>query len=163
MRPPASGWAAGPFAAGHRCGKIGPDPMRLSERQQRAVATAVTILAALVILCAIAGLLWLAAEFLKRFSSVFLPLAVGAVAALVFNPYFEWLRGRLRLPAVLALAVVFVSILVPVAAFVWFFGALVVDQLSDLVARIPEWWRELVEGVQERWPKVVRFFAENPW
>ena len=111
--------------------------MQLSERQQRAVATAVTILAAVVILCAVGGLLWLVAEFLKRFSSVFLPLAVGAVTALVFNPYFEWLRRRLRLPAPLALAVVFVSILVPVAAFVWFFGALVLDQLSDLVARIP--------------------------
>ena len=55
------------------------------------MATAVTILAAVVILCAVAGLLWIVAEFLQRFSSVFLPLAVGAVAALVFNPYFEWL------------------------------------------------------------------------
>jgi predicted PurR-regulated permease PerM len=137
--------------------------MQLSERQQRAVATAVTILAAVVILCAVAGLFWLVAEFLKRFSLVFLPLAVGAIAALVFNPYFESLRRRLRLPAVVALAVVFVSILVPVAAFVWFFGALVVDQVADLVARIPEWWRGLVEDVQERWPKVVRFFEENPW
>lgn len=137
--------------------------MQLSERQQRAVAAAVTILAAVVILCAVGGLFWLAAEFLKRFSSVFLPLAVGAVAALVFNPYFEWLRRRLRLPSAVALAVVFVSILVPVAAFVWFFGALVVDQVSDLVAHIPEWWREFVEDVQERWPKVVRFFEENPW
>ncbi len=137
--------------------------MQLSERQQRAVATAVTILAAVVIVCAVAGLLWLVAEFLKRFSSVFLPLAVGAIAALVFNPYFDWLRRRLRLPAAVALAVVFVSILVPVAAFVWFFGALVVDQIADLVARIPEWWRDLVEDVQERWPKVVRFLEENPW
>ncbi len=137
--------------------------MRLSERQQRAVATAVTILAAVVIVCAVAALIWLTAEFLKRFSSVFLPLAVGAVAALVFNPYFEWLRKRLRLPAVVALAAVFLSILVPVAAFVWFFGALVVDQVSDLVARVPEWWRELVDEIRERWPRVLRFFAENPW
>ena len=137
--------------------------MDLSERQQKAVATAVTILAALVILCAVVGLLWLVGEFLQRFSSVFLPLAVGGVAALVFNPYFEWLRRRLRMPAPVALAIVFISILVPVAAFVWFFGALVVEQVSDLVARIPEWWRELVEDVKERWPRVERFFDENPW
>ena len=137
--------------------------MQFSDRQQRAVATAVTILAALVILCAVAGLLWLAAEFLQRFSSVFLPLAVGAVAALVFNPYYAWLRHRLRLPAVLALATVFLSILVPIAAFLWFFGALLVDQIADLVARLPEWWAKLVEEIQERWPRVVRFFDENPW
>ena len=137
--------------------------MRLSERQQRAVATAVTILAAVVILCAVVAVLWLVAEFLKRFSSVFLPLAVGGVAALVFNPYFEWLRRRLRLPTVLALATVFVSILVPLVAFFWFFGALVVDQVTDLVGRLPEWWARVVEDIQERWPKVVRFFEENPW
>ncbi len=137
--------------------------MQLSERQQRAVAAAVTILAAVVILCAAAGLLWLVAEFLKRFSSVFLPLAVGGVAALVFSPYYGWLRHRLGLPPVVALALVFLSILVPVAGFVWFFGALVVEQVSDLVARLPEWWAGLVESVRERWPRVVRFFNENPW
>ena len=137
--------------------------MQLSERQQKAVATALTILAAVVILCAIAALFWLVAVFLKRYSTVFLPLAVGAIAALVFNPYFDWLRRRLRLPTVLALAAVFISILVPLAAFIWFFGALVVDQIADLVARIPEWWDELTEEVSERWPRVKRFFEENPW
>ncbi len=137
--------------------------MELSERQQRAIAAALTIVAAVVIVCAIAGLLWLIAEFLKTFSTVFLPLAVGAVAALVFSPYYSWLRRRLRLPAPVALAVVFLSILVPVAGFLWFFGALIVEQLSDLVAKLPEWWAELVDSVRERWPKVVRFFNENPW
>ncbi|MEE8138762.1 MAG: AI-2E family transporter [Thermoanaerobaculia bacterium] len=137
--------------------------LRLSERQQTAVAAALTILAAVVIVCAVGGLFWLIGTFLRRFSTVFLPLAVGALAALVFHPYYGWLRDRLHIPAVVALAVVFLSILVPVAAFLWFFGAVVVEQVSDLVSKVPEWWRELVVQVKARWPRVVEFFEQNPW
>ena len=56
-------------------------------------------------------------SILRTFSSVFLPLAVGGVIALVFRPYYKWLNEEVRLPAPIALAIVFLSILLPVAAF----------------------------------------------
>lgn len=138
-------------------------PLRLSARQQATVATALTILAAVVIVAAVLALVWLLAAFLQRFSNVFLPLAVGALAALVFNPYHEWLVRRLRLPPAAAVVVVFLSILVPVGAFLWFFGALLVEQVSELIRRLPEWWRAGQAFVEERWPQIVAFFEENPW
>jgi predicted PurR-regulated permease PerM len=137
--------------------------LRFSERQQATLATALTILAAVVIVAAVGALVWLLAAFLQRFSNVFLPLAVGALAALVFNPYHEWLVRRLRLHPVAAVAVVFLSILVPVVAFFWFFGALVVEQVSELIDRLPAWWTGGRAFVEERWPQVVAFFEENPW
>jgi len=137
--------------------------LRFSERQQATLATALTILAAVVIVAAVGALVWLLAAFLQRFSNVFLPLAVGALAALVFNPYHEWLVRRLRLHPVAAVAVVFLSILVPVVAFFWFFGALVVEQVSELIDRLPEWWTGGRAFVEERWPQVVAFLEENPW
>ncbi len=137
--------------------------IRLSPRQQTAVATALTIVAAAVILCAVAGIGWLISAFLRRFSLVFLPVAVGSVAALVFNPYYEWLRARLRMPAALALVAVFVSILVPLVAFGWFFGALAVEQISDMVTKFPEWWKGVAADVKERWPRVLEFLQNNPW
>lgn len=137
--------------------------MRLSERQQVTVAAAVTILAGVVILAAIGGFFWAVARFLRAFSHVFLPIAVGGVAALVFHPYYLFLRDRLRLPVVVAVAAVFLSVLVPVGAFGWFFGALLVDQAADLVARVPALWDELVARVQQGWPEVKRFFEDNPW
>jgi predicted PurR-regulated permease PerM len=137
--------------------------LRLSARQQSTVATALTIVAAVVIVAAVLALLWLLGAFLQRFSNVFLPLAVGALAALVFNPYHEWLVRKLRLPPAAAVVVVFLSILVPVVAFLWFFGALLVEQVSELIRHLPEWWREGRTFVEERWPQVVAFFEENPW
>jgi predicted PurR-regulated permease PerM len=136
--------------------------LTFTERQTRTVATAVTILSVLVILAAVGGVFWLIAWFLRSFSGVFLPLAVGAVAALVFRPYHDWLREKLRLPGSLALVLVFLSMLVPIAAFLWFFGSLIVAQIVDLVAQIPEWSRRLWEYVRERWPQVEAFLQTHP-
>ena len=135
--------------------------IQLSERQQTTVASAMTIVAVFVILVAIGALFWLIGAFFGRFSTVFLPLAVAAVAALVFQPYYNWLRSKPRLPGVAALIVVFLSGLVPLAAFVWIFGAVVVDQVSDLVAKVPEWWQAGETLVRERAPKVVDFVRRH--
>ena len=115
-------------------------PIPLGPRQRAAVAAALTILSVVVIVAAVLGLGWLLAQFVSRFSHVFLPLAVGWIGALVCRPYWSLLRERLRLPAALALAALFLSLLAPLAAFGWFFGALAVEQLSGLIERIPDWW-----------------------
>ena len=60
--------------------------LELSERQQRTVAAAMTIVAAMVIVLLVAAVFWLIGLFFNAFSNVFLPLAVAAVAALVFKP-----------------------------------------------------------------------------
>ena len=135
----------------------------MSPRQQTAVGAALTILSAVIIVCAVLGLAWAAVLFGRRFSHVFLPLALGGILALVFRPYYQFLRTKLRLPAPLGLLVVFFSVLVPVVAFGWFFGAVAVDQIQDLVTRFPEWWDRTRTQAEERWPQVLQFMQENPW
>ena len=80
--------------------------LQFTERQSRTIAAAITTLSTLVILVVIGLLGWLAALFLRTFSGVFLPLAVGAVAALVFRPYYEWLHTTARLGVALAVTAV---------------------------------------------------------
>ena len=114
----------------------------LTPRQMRTVAAAVTTVAAVIIVIA-AGLLgWLIVLFVRTFSGVFLPLVVGAVAALVFRPYYDWLRGPGRMPVAAAVAAVFLSALVPLAAFIAFFGSLAVRQLLGLAEQAPELWEK---------------------
>jgi predicted PurR-regulated permease PerM len=135
----------------------------LSERQQRTVAAALTILSAVVIVATVAGLFWLVASFFSRFSNVFLPLAVAGVAALVCLPYFEWLRDRLRLGKVLALTAVFLSAIIPLVAFFWFFGSLLVGQLGDLIARLPQWWQDGATWVEEHAPQIEAFIESSAY
>lgn len=137
--------------------------MQLSDRQQTAAATAVTILSVLVILSALVGVFWLTATFLERFSNVFLPLAVAGVAALVFQPYYEFLHERLRLPTPLALAALFLSVLIPIGAFVAGFGWALQIQISGLIERVPAWWSELNARIAESYPNIQQFLNEDPF
>ena len=124
--------------------------LELTPRQANTIAAAVTTVSALVILLAIGLLGWLAALFLRTFSGVFLPLAVGGVAALVFRPYYDWLRGPGRLPVPAAVAAVFLSALVPLGVFVAFFGNLAVEQVVGLAAQVPQWWGERARTARGR-------------
>ncbi len=125
----------------------------LSDRQKATLATALTVLSTVVIIAAAASLLWLLGAFLSAFSHVFLPLAVAAVIALILKPFFDWLVDK-RLPKVMALAVLLMAILLPIVGLGWFFGDLVVDQLTELVSKIPGWWQSASEWVQARLPKL---------
>jgi predicted PurR-regulated permease PerM len=138
-------------------------PLTLSERQHSTVAAAVTILSACVIVAALGGVLWLTGAFFSRFSNVFLPLAVAGVMALVFKPYYEWLRDRLRLGKVLALIALFLSAIIPLTGFLWFFGALLFDQLSDLVGKLPDWWQATADWIKARAPRIAEFVEHHPY
>lgn len=143
--------------------------LQLSDRQRITIGTAVTVLAAVIIVAAIATMLFLIGAFFNRFASVLLPIAVAGVLALVLKPYYEWWAnlewwsGRMRLPKVVALTVVFVSILIPIVGLGWFFGAIIAEQIGDLVHRIPEarLWAE--ETMRDRWPQFQAFLNEHPW
>ena len=136
--------------------------MELTPRQGRAAAAALTVLSAVVILAAVGGLGWLAARFLREFAHVFLPLAVAGIAALVFQPSYDWLRRKARLPKVLALIALLLAILIPVAAFLAFFGTILAGQMTGIVSEIPDGWKRLTTAVQEQWPQVVDFFENHP-
>ena len=135
--------------------------IELSEKQRQTVAAAITILAAFVIVCAIAAIVWLLARFFMRFSGVFLPLAVAAVLAFVFRPYYELFHERLRLPAAVSLILVLVSVLLPLVGFGWFFGHIVVGQVTEMVEDAPQTWARAQAWVEERLPRVVQFFEES--
>ena len=124
--------------------------LSLTDRQAKTVAAAITILSVVVILVAVGAFFWLVSWFLRSFSVVFLPLAVGGIAALVCRPYYDWLRQRLRLPGAVALVAILLSWLVPVGAFLWFFGAIAVEQLVGLVEQLPDWWAQFQVFVKER-------------
>ena len=137
--------------------------LELSERQQNTVAAAITILSAVIIVAAIGLVCWLIGAFVNRFSNVFLPLAVAAVAALVFKPFYDWVRSKLRVNKVVALLLVIIAVVLPVAGLVFFFGALLADQMIEMVKAVPGWWQKVVDWARINAPTVDTFLRENPY
>ena len=132
-----------------------------TDRQARTIAAAITTVSGLVILVAIGLLGWLAALFLRTFSGVFLPLAVGAVGALVCRPYYQWLRTTGRMPVAVAMAAVFLSALVPGGIFAAVFGQLAVAQLIELAAQAPAWWENGRTWVTEQLPRATEMLDRS--
>ena len=135
--------------------------IEFSERQRTTIAAAITILSAVVILVAVGALFWIIGAFFVKFSAVFLPLAVAAVAALVVKPFYESIENRLKLGKVPALILVFLSFIIPIAGLAWFFGDLLVDQVKGLVEAFPQWWAASVEWIRERAPQLVHIYNET--
>lgn len=135
--------------------------IELTPRQANTIAAAITTVSALVILLAVGLLGWLTALFLRTFSGVFLPLAVGGVAALVFRPYYDWLRRPGRLPAPAAVAAVFLSALVPMVLFAAFFGNLAIEQLVGLAAQAPEWWASARTRLDDELPRASELLESS--
>lgn len=135
--------------------------INLNSQQQKIVSTAVTLLAVGVIITAVVLLFVFIARFLGAFSHVFLPLVVAGVLALVLEPWFNLLRDRLRLPPLVALIVVFLSLVIPIALASVFFGSLLFEQLIDLIEYLPTLWANIVAWFQERRPEIDQFFSET--
>lgn len=136
--------------------------LELGPRQRATVAAALTVLSAVVILAAIGAALLILGVFFRTFSQVFLPVAVAGIAALVVKPYYDWLLAVTRAPRIVGLVLVLLSILLPVAGLLWLFGALLVEQLADLLRRLPEWWEAARAWATTHWPDVAEFFRSHP-
>ncbi len=134
----------------------------LNPQQSRIVAAGVTTLALSVIVAALLTLLVLMVRFFSVFEHVFLPLAVAGIAALVVEPWYDWLRDRARLPASAALALTFLSIALPLVGALLLFGALIVSQLGDFIDQLPEWFMQLSAWVEQKRPAISRALNEHP-
>lgn len=135
--------------------------IEFSERQRSVIANAVTILAAVVIIGAVGALFWIVGAFFSRFSAIFLPVAVAAVAAMVVKPYYETIRTRLKLGRFPALIVVFLSAIIPIAGLGWFFGDLIFDQAKGLIQSLPGWWASAVEWTKIHAPQIEHLLVDT--
>jgi predicted PurR-regulated permease PerM len=129
-------------------------------RQQRVIAAAITILGVAVICGLLYFIFHLLARFVEAFSPVLLPLAVAGILAVMLRPFYLWLLARARRPW-LAAALVFLSLLIPLAGAVWAFGAVVAAQVRNLLEQLPV-WIEHVSGRIEAWmPRLTALWAEQ--
>ncbi len=137
----------------------GPDPGSPGARVQSA---ALVLLSATVLLASALGVAWLLYRFAAAFSHVLLPLAVGGLAAMVFRPWFQAFRTRLRLPAWAALTAVFVSLAALLGGFVLVFGRLLADQVADLLRQAPALLESARAFVAAEVPAVIDFIENHP-
>ncbi len=128
--------------------------IELGPQQKKLVATGITLLAAAISIALLSIFLFYLARLFQAFSHVFLPLVMASIMAMILSPWYEWLRARL--PAAVALILVFLSIIVPVGAAITLFGALIAGQIAALIEQLPIWWANALNWFGELRPRLDR-------
>lgn len=127
--------------------------IEFSQSQRKTMAAALTVTAFAVVFAFVAFMVWLAFKALAFASSAIVPVIVGFFLALFFKPYYRWWRGVVKNPT-LALVVMLTTVLVPLGLVVWYAGAVVVDQVLNLVQQGPKLVGQVTEWFHATFPKL---------
>ncbi|MEM7395161.1 MAG: AI-2E family transporter, partial [Verrucomicrobiota bacterium] len=98
---------------------------------------------------------WLAGRFLNTFSGVFLPLAVAGITALVFDPYYEWLCRICRGQRVVAMILLFGSMLIPIVIAGAFLGSMLIEQASSLLVDFEDKVNQVRADISQRYVHIA--------
>ena len=135
--------------------------LTFTERQQKTITAAVTLLCGAFILGVILWLTCLLGAFAGHFSNVLMPLAVAGILAMVFQPYYDLLLKFARGKSVIAVLILYATVIVPLTALIWFFGAVLADQLSQLIQQLPQVVDNVWAAVKERLPFVMELWEKH--
>ena len=123
----------------------------LSESQRKVVASGITVVAASVVFAVVAAIAWVLVKALSFASAALVPVLSGFFLALFFKPYYLWWKRVAKNPS-LALLAMLLTVLVPAGLLAWYAGAVVVDQVSNLIAQGPALLDQVVAWFRATFP-----------
>lgn len=127
--------------------------IEFSDVQKRTISSGLTVLSMTVVLTFVAFVAWGVLKFLSFASAAIMPVVVGFFLSMFFKPYYRWWKRLLRNPT-LALVVMLMTVLVPMGLLLWHAGALIVDQVCNLVNQGPELVRQVLSWFETTFPKL---------
>ena len=125
-----------------------------TDSQKKTIAAGITVLALSLVFAFTAFVLWVVFKVLSFASSAIIPVVLGFFLSLFFKPYYEWWQKQVRNPT-LALAAMLLTIFVPLGFFLWYAGAVTIDQISNLIRQGPTMANHVVEWFKATFPKSV--------
>ena len=131
-----------------------------TEKQNGIVAAGITVLCATLVTGFIGMILWGIYAMLSSVSVVIVPLLVALMLTLILKPYYLWLHQHLRGSNFLALLALFLSILIPLTAILFFFGALFVSQLISLLEYLPKLFDKVSATLTDATPGLQAFLTK---
>lgn len=133
--------------------------IELTERQQKTIATGMTVLATTIVASFFILIAWGVMKAISFAAPAIVPVILGFFLSLFFKPYYLWLKRGLRNPTVTLIAML-ATVLVPAGLLLWYAGAVVIDQISNLVAQGPQLVQQVTVWFQSTFPKFHTLLAQ---
>jgi len=128
--------------------------IEFTDGQKKTVATGLTLLSLSFVFVFAAFVAWMVLKALSFASSAIVPVVLGFFLSLFFKPYYGWWRARVKNPT-LALAAMLLTVFVPLGVFLWYAGAVTVDQISNLVKQGPAMVHQVLAWLRTTFPKSI--------
>ena len=126
--------------------------IELTDGQRKTVATGLTVLSLTLVVAFVAVTAWLVLSLLSFAAPAIIPVVLGFFLALFFKPYYLWWKRWLRNPT-LALIVMLATVLVPLVLLLWYAGAVMVDQATNLVTQAPDLVGKVADWFHDTFPR----------
>lgn len=134
--------------------------IEFSESQRRIIARGLTILSLAVVLVFVAILALGFFKVLTLVSSALVPVIFGFFLALFFRPYYRWWKRLLRNPT-LAVILMLLTVLVPLGLLLWYAGAVVIDQVTNLITQLPQLMHQVFDWFLATFPKLATLLRQT--
>ena len=131
-----------------------------SDTQKKVVAAGITVLACTMVITFAAAIMYGVVKLLSLASSALVPVLLGFFLALFFKPYYQWWRSVVRNPS-LALISMMLTVAVPLCIFFWYAGAVVVDQISNLIEQGPRLVGQVSAWLNGTFPKAAALLQQS--
>ena len=126
--------------------------IEFTEGQRKTIATGLTVLSLTLVVAFVAVTAWIALSLLSFAAPAIIPVVLGFFLALFFKPYYLWWKRWLRNPT-LALVALLLTVFVPLGLVLWYAGAVMVDQVTNLVTQAPTLVGQVADWFHGTFPK----------
>ena len=126
--------------------------IEFTEGQRKTIATGLTVLSLTLVVAFVALTAWVALSLLSFAAPAIIPVILGFFLALFFKPYYLWWKRWLRNPT-LALVALLLTVFVPLGLVLWYAGAVMVDQITNLVTQAPTLVGQVADWFHATFPK----------
>ena len=116
------------------------------------VAAGLTILSLTLVVAFVAVTAWVILALLSFAAPAIVPVVLGFFLALFFKPYYLWWKRWLRNPT-LATIVMLLTVFIPLGFLLWYAGAVMVDQVTNLMTQAPALVGKVADWFQATFPK----------
>ena len=127
--------------------------IEFSDGQKKTIANGLTVLALAFVVSFAVFALWVVMRVLAFASPALVPVVVGFFLALFFKPYYVWWKRLVHNPT-LALVLMLLTVFLPLGLLAWYAGAVIIDQVSNLIAQGPSLFRQVVTWFQATFPRL---------
>jgi len=133
----------------------------LSPLQRRLITTALAGVSVFVIGALVFGLFILLNQFVGNFTNVLWPLAVAGILAMLLQPVVGFLENRTSLNRIGGIAVLYLLVVLSLAALLGFAVPLIVEQTINFIRAFPSIVDRFQEALSNSFPQVMDYLEST--